>query len=134
MSVFDRVKPHIRDLAPYAPGKPIEELERELGISDSVKLASNENPLGPSPRAVEAIRGAAAEIHRYPDGASFALRAALAEKPGVSGDQLVLAASVLRANEDRLEYSDTTNAVGQLLERLLGMFLTPGPITSKNWM
>ena len=89
MSVRDLVKPHIRDLAPYQPGKPIEELERELGIRDSIKLASNENPLGPSPKAVEAIRAAAGNIHRYPDGASFALRTKLAERLGVGEDQLV---------------------------------------------
>ncbi len=92
MSLADRVKPHIRRLAPYVPGKPIEELERELGIRGGVKLASNENPLGPSPRAVEAMRQAAAEIHRYPDGASFALRAALSKTLGVGGDQLVFGA------------------------------------------
>ena len=92
MSLADRVKPHIRRLAPYVPGKPIEELERELGIRGGVKLASNENPLGPSPRAVEAMRQAAAEIHRYPDGASFALRSALSKKLGVGGDQLVFGA------------------------------------------
>ena len=92
MSLADRVKPYIRSLAPYVPGKPIEELERELGIRGSIKLASNENPLGPSPRAVEAMRQAAAEVHRYPDGASFALRAALSKKLGVAGDQLVFGA------------------------------------------
>ena len=85
MSVRDLVKPHIRDLAPYKPGKPMEELERELGISDSIKLASNENPLGPSPKAVEAIREAADQIHRYPDGASFELRAKLAARLGAAG-------------------------------------------------
>jgi histidinol-phosphate aminotransferase len=67
----------------------MEELERELGISDSIKLASNENPLGPSPKAVEAMRKAADTIHRYPDGASFALRARLADRLGVAENQLV---------------------------------------------
>lgn len=89
MSVRDLVKPHIRDLAPYKPGKPMEELERELGITDSIKLASNENPLGPSRKAVAAIREAAEQIHRYPDGASFKLRAKLAARIGVGEDQLV---------------------------------------------
>jgi len=89
MSLVDLIKPHIRDLAPYEPGKPMEELERELGISDSIKLASNENPLGPSPKAVEAMRAAAGEVHRYPDGASFKLRRALAGRLGVSERQLV---------------------------------------------
>ena len=89
MSLRDLVKPYIRDLAPYEPGKPMEELERELGIRESIKLASNENPLGPSPRAVEAMRAAVGEVHRYPDGASFALRAALSKRLGVAENQLV---------------------------------------------
>ncbi len=84
-----RVKPWIASLSPYQPGKPIEEVERELGIRQAVKLASNENPLGPSPRAVEAIRAAAGEIHRYPDGASTRLRRMLAERLEVAPDQLV---------------------------------------------
>jgi histidinol-phosphate aminotransferase len=83
------VKPWIAELEPYAPGKPIEEVERELGIAKAAKLASNENPLGPSPRAVEAIRRAAAAVHRYPDGASFRLREALAARLGVAREQLV---------------------------------------------
>jgi len=80
MSISDRVLPHVRDLRPYEPGKPIEELERELGIQGSVKLASNENPLGPSPKAVDALHAAAANVHRYPDGHSFALRRKLAAR------------------------------------------------------
>ena len=83
------VKPWVAKLEPYVPGKPIEELERELGIKDAVKLASNENPLGPSPRAVEAIRSKAADVHRYPDGASFRLREALAARLGVARESLV---------------------------------------------
>jgi histidinol-phosphate aminotransferase len=83
------VKPWLAALEPYAPGKPVEELERELGISNAAKLASNENPLGPSPRAVEAIRAAAAEVHRYPDGTSFRLRQALAAKLAVAPESLV---------------------------------------------
>lgn len=63
-----RVPENIADIKPYVPGKPIEELERELGIARSVKLASNENPLGPSPKAVEALKDAIANLHRYPDG------------------------------------------------------------------
>ena len=89
MSLAHRVKPWVAALEPYKPGKPIEELERELGITGVIKLASNENPLGPSPRAVEAVRRALADLHRYPDGASFALRSKLAERLGVGQDQLV---------------------------------------------
>jgi histidinol-phosphate aminotransferase len=78
MALEKIVRPHILDLEPYQPGKPAEELDRELGIQGSVKLASNENPLGPSPKAVEAMRRALDGVHRYPDGSSFYLRRALA--------------------------------------------------------
>jgi histidinol-phosphate aminotransferase len=84
-----RVKPWIPAIEPYKPGKPIEELERELGIKEAVKLASNENPLGPSPKALAAIAAAASRVHRYPDGASFKLRTKLAARLGVSPEQLV---------------------------------------------
>jgi len=83
------VKAHVAELEPYQPGKPIEELERELGIQGSIKLASNENPLGPSPKAIEAIRAAAGGVNRYPDGASFCLREALSQRLGVETNQLV---------------------------------------------
>ena len=89
MEIARLVNPHIRDLDPYEPGKPIEELERELGITDSIKLASNENPLGPSPKALAALGLQATDAHRYPDGASFALRSRLAERLGVDQAQLV---------------------------------------------
>jgi histidinol-phosphate aminotransferase len=92
VSIRRIVKPHICELEPYQPGKPPEELERELGISGAVKLASNESPVGPSPKAVEAVRAAASGVNRYPDGASFALRARLAERLGVAEDQLVFGA------------------------------------------
>ena len=72
------VPDHILSIKTYVPGKPIEELEREYGISDSVKLASNENPLGPSPLAVRAIQDALTRLNRYPDGAAFDLINAIA--------------------------------------------------------
>lgn len=80
----------VRTLAPYVPGKPIEELERELGIKDIVKLASNENPLGPSPLALDAMRKMLGQLHLYPDGNAFYLKAKLAEKLGVAPDHLIL--------------------------------------------
>jgi len=92
MALEKIIKPHIRSLEPYQPGKPAEELDRELGIEGSIKLASNENPLGPSPRAIEAIRAAAAGVHRYPDGASFALRERLSSRLEVDPQQLVFGA------------------------------------------
>lgn len=86
------VIPTIEGLLPYEGGKPIEELARELGITDAVKLASNENPLGPSPKALEAARGVLAESHRYPDGAAYDLRKKLAQKHGVAMEEILLGA------------------------------------------
>lgn len=85
-----RIPDHVLRIAPYIPGKPIEEAQRETGRGDVVKLASNENPIGPSPRALQAIRAAAAEAHRYPDGSGYALRSALAVRHGLSPSQVVL--------------------------------------------
>jgi len=79
----------IKQIIPYKPGKPIEELQREMGISNVCKLASNENPLGPSPKAIEAIRDAASSVNLYPDGSCYTLSLALAEKLDVSKDQLI---------------------------------------------
>lgn len=109
MSISDIVNPHIRELEPYVPGKPIEELEREMGLSGSIKLASNENPLGPSPKAVAAIESAASSLNRYPDGASFELRKRLAGQLGVDGDQIVFGAGA-----------------DEVLELLAKTFLRPG--------
>ncbi len=80
----------IESLTPYAPGKPIEELERELGISGSIKLASNENPIGPSPKGIAAIAGHVKNLHRYPDGAAHYLKAAISEKFGCSASEIIL--------------------------------------------
>jgi histidinol-phosphate aminotransferase len=116
MKIEDLVNPHIRELQPYEPGKPIEEVERELGISSSVKLASNENPNGPSPRAVEAILAAVAGIHRYPDGANFALRRRLAEYLAVGEEQLIFGAGA-----------------DEVLELLVKTFLSPGDEAVMAW-
>ncbi len=82
--------PGVHTLKPYEPGKPISELERELGITDIVKLASNENPLGPSPRAVEALKRTAAEAALYPDGGAHALKAALADYHAIEPARIVV--------------------------------------------
>ena len=82
--------PGVRQLTPYKPGKPISELQRELGISEAHKLASNENPLGPSPAAVEAMKDVLAGLNRYPDAGGFELKTALSEQLGVERDQLTL--------------------------------------------
>ena len=83
-------KPGIETIHPYQGGKPIEEVQRELGITDIIKLASNENPLGPSLLAKEAIQQAAAQVHLYPDGNAYYLRADLAEHVGVAPENLIL--------------------------------------------
>ena len=81
MSDFEQFIPaHIRALSAYSPGKPARQAARESGLSDILKLASNENPFGPSPRALEAISRAAAETNFYPDNESSELRQALAER------------------------------------------------------
>jgi len=86
-------KPEMRSclelIKPYVPGKPVEEVERELGLKDVIKMASNENPLGPSPLAVKAIRDKASMMHFYPDGNCFYLKEAVAERLGVLSDQLI---------------------------------------------
>ncbi len=86
------VAPYIETLSPYVPGKPIEEVAREYGVPDCAKLASNENPLGASPRALAAIRDALSRIHLYPDGASFALKEKLAARHGVDPREIVIGA------------------------------------------
>jgi histidinol-phosphate aminotransferase len=100
---------HILGIAPYEPGKPIEELERELGIQDAIKLASNENPLAPSARVQQALRAALTALNRYPDGSGFYLRQALAKKHGVTPDQVVLG-----------------NGSNELIELVVRAFLRPG--------
>ena len=100
---------HILGIAPYEPGKPIEELERELGIHNAIKLASNENPLPPSDRVQRAILAALNHLNRYPDGSGFYLRQALAKKHGASPDQIVLG-----------------NGSNELIELLVRAFLRPG--------
>ena len=69
--------PGVQALHPYQPGKPLEELQREYGISEAIKLASNENPLGPSPKALAVLKGELDELARYPDGNGFALKSKL---------------------------------------------------------
>jgi histidinol-phosphate aminotransferase len=103
------VPDYIRGLAPYPPGMPIEELEREYGIFDSIKLASNENPLGPSPKALAALAAALPNLHRYPDGNCFYLKRALAKKLGVSPECLIFG-----------------NGSNEVIELAVRTFLQPG--------
>jgi histidinol-phosphate aminotransferase len=83
------VSPSIESLLPYEGGKPVEELARELGIDNAIKLASNENPLGPSPKALEAARAILNQVHRYPDAAAFKLRERIASEHGIPMDHVI---------------------------------------------
>ncbi|WP_026340671.1 histidinol-phosphate transaminase [Thioalkalivibrio sp. ALJT] len=99
----------VQGLTPYQPGKPVAALERELGIRQAIKLASNENPLGPSPLAVEAGRAALATAHVYPDGNGFELKARLAQQHGVAPEQITLG-----------------NGSNEVLELIARTWLAPG--------
>ena len=110
-SVWELANAQLRDLAVYEPGKPIEETARELGVDPStiVKLASNENPLGPSAKALEAMRAALGNAHLYPDGSAFYLRKAIASKLNVSPENVILG-----------------NGSNEVIEFLGHAFLNPG--------
>jgi histidinol-phosphate aminotransferase len=104
-----KVHPDIASLSPYVPGKPVEELERELGIARAIKLASNENPRGPSPKAVAVLADAARTLNRYPDGGAHKLRAALARRFKLTADHIILG-----------------NGSDELIGLLARTFLAPG--------
>lgn len=104
-----RIHPSIAKLVPYSPGKPLDELERELGIRDAVKLASNENPLGPSPRALAALDAGKETLHLYPDGGAHHLTRALADRWKVTGDQIVVG-----------------NGSDEIISLLVKTFMSPG--------
>jgi len=106
--LFSLATKGVQALSPYQPGKPIDELEREYGVSDVIKLASNENPLGPSKKVVTAIQNELAELSRYPDGNGFALKQALANMHSVATDQITLG-----------------NGSNDILEILTRAFVTP---------
>ena len=130
MNYTDLAPAYIRAIAPYQPGKPISELERELGITDIVKLASNENPLGASTRAIAAARAALDDIGLYPDGNGYALKNALVQHYGVALDQVVLgngsndllelAARAFLTVGDKAVYSDHSFAVYPLATQMVG--------------
>ncbi|NYT46614.1 MAG: histidinol-phosphate transaminase [Candidatus Methanofishera endochildressiae] len=106
-SIIQLATSGVQTLIPYQPGKPISELERELGLTEIVKLASNENPLGPSEKVRQAMQASFAELSRYPDGNGFALKSALAEKWKVDSKQITLG-----------------NGSNEILELLARAFLT----------
>jgi histidinol-phosphate aminotransferase len=109
--IFEKANPWLDDLVSYIPGKPIDDVARELGLEPSqiVKLASNENPLGPSPMAVQAMQEALLKVHFYPDGGGYHLRVAIAEKFGLGIENVMLG-----------------NGSNEIIEFLGHAFLQPG--------
>ncbi|MEN8199014.1 MAG: histidinol-phosphate transaminase [Thermodesulfobacteriota bacterium] len=85
-----QVPEYIKSIVPYPPGKPMDELEREYGVKDPIKLASNENAWGSSPKAIAAIGETLTDLHRYPDGSNYYLVQAIAEKSGFSADEIII--------------------------------------------
>src|SRR5947209_17543712 len=106
-----RANEWLADLVSYVPGKPVEDVARELGLDPSqiVKLASNEKPLGPSPKAVQAMQAALLKAHFYPDGGGYHLRSAIAEGFGLNLEQIILG-----------------NGSNEIIEFLGHAFLQPG--------
>jgi histidinol-phosphate aminotransferase len=124
------VQPHLTQITPYQAGKPLEELAREMGLTDAIKLASNENPLGPSPLALAAIQENLSTLHRYPDSHAYYLKEDLSRHLGLAPEQLILGngsdevldflvralvppgGEVLSTNHTFLMYGLLTQAVG----------------------
>ncbi len=133
--------PGVRGLSPYQPGKPIEELEREYGVSNIIKLASNENPLGPSPLALAAAQQALRDTWLYPDGAGFVLKQKLSEKFGFamnqvtlgngSSDVLEFAIRAFVTPHDEVVFSQHSFAVYPILTQAAGARAVVTP--AKNW-
>jgi histidinol-phosphate aminotransferase len=131
-SLWQQANPQLRDLISYEPGKPVEDLARELGVppADIIKLASNENPLGPSPKALAAMRDALNRANFYPDGGGYYLREAIAQKFGLRRENVILgngsneiiefAGHAFLQPGDEIITSDHAFAVYQLMAQLFG--------------
>lgn len=104
-----KVSPEIQNLVPYQPGKPISETKRELGLTEVIKLASNESPLGPSPKVMAVLKEALNEINLYPDGACFEMREAMAQHLGVDSKEIAFG-----------------NGSDELVDRLVQIYVEPG--------
>jgi histidinol-phosphate aminotransferase len=130
MSFCDLAVSGVADLQPYVPGKPIEELQRQYGVRDVIKLASNENPLGPSKAALAAVAKSSKEMTRYPDGNGYTLKMALAEKLRLSPQQITLGngsndvlellARTFAGHGDEVIYSEHAFAVYPLAVKAIG--------------
>ncbi len=139
---LDRAVEGVQDLTPYVPGKPVEELERELGIRNIIKLASNENPLGPSPAARKAAEAAMADLGRYPDGNGFRLKQRLADLHKLdiarivlgngSNDVLDMVARCFLGPGRNAVFSEYAFAVYPICSRATGAELRAAPALSRD--
>lgn len=131
-------KKRIFDIEPYRPGKPIAEVKRELGLKSVIKLASNENPYGPSPKAIEAIRREAGNVNRYPDGGCFYLRQTLAKHLAVKPEQLifgngsdeiiVMAIKAFVGEGDEVVIAKPSFLIYEIASRIEGAVVKPVPL------
>lgn len=139
--LFKLATPGVQNLHPYQPGKPIEELERDYGIKNAIKLASNENPLGPSPLALASIQTLFPDLARYPDGNGFTLKQALAKKHGLkidtitlgngSNDTLEIIARTFVTPSDSVIFSEYAFAVYPIVTQAIGAQAIVTP--AKDW-
>lgn len=138
---LQRAAPGVAGLSPYNPGKPLEELEREYGVKNAIKLASNENPLGPSPKALAAAGQHLAGIARYPDDGAYQVKALLADKHRVRPDQVILGSGSSNILElivrtfcgagDEVVFSQHAFAMYPLITRAVGA--TAVAVPSRDW-
>ncbi len=134
------IKKRLLTIEPYRPGKPIDEVKRELGLKNVIKLASNENPYGPSPEVLKAIAREAKNINRYPDGGCFYLRWKLAKRLGVSSDQLIfgngsdeIIVMTLKAfvqKGDEVILAKPSFLIYEIASQIAGAVLRPVPLTN----
>ncbi len=135
--------PHLLSIKPYVPGKPIEEVQRELGLKRVIKLASNENAFGPCPSARKILRESAEKVHYYPDGGGYYLRKALAELHNVPMEHIALGAGStelvqlliysLLTHEDHVVIADATFLMYQLACRVMNIPFTAVPLNAYRY-
>ncbi|WP_029407525.1 histidinol-phosphate transaminase [Thiomicrorhabdus sp. Milos-T2] len=137
----DQVQPQVLDINPYVPGKPVSDLQRELGLENITKLASNENPLGASSNVIKAIQDELSEIARYPDGSAYELKQVLAQFLNIDSAQLAigngsnelleLVARVFAGPGDEIIYSQYAFAVYPISTQIVGA--NGVEVLAKNW-
>ncbi len=139
--LFQLATPGVQQLQPYQPGKPLSDLEREYGITNAVKLASNENPYGPGPKTLQAINNSLTQLARYPDGSGHGLKNALSAKLSITPDMITLGngsndvleiiARTFATDVDEIMFSQHAFAVYPIVTQAIGA--TANIVAAKNW-